>query len=95
MHYQYRFNEFFDALSGVLDLVHGACQRAHPFLGIVVSSLLELNPGSCFVLDLLDHLAVLANYNTDSRSRHCHLKQGRTSEPLTLSPLEFPKIVFR
>jgi hypothetical protein len=76
VHYQYRFNEFFDALSGVLDLVNGACQRAHPFLGIVVSSLLELYPGSCFVLDLLDHLAVLANYNTDSRSRHCHLKQG-------------------
>ncbi len=72
-HYQYRFNEFFDALAGVLDLVHGAGEGAHALVRIVVAALLELNAGARLVLDLLDHVAVLADDDADGRARHRHL----------------------
>ena len=77
MHYQYRFNEFFDALSCILDLDHGSRQGAHPFLGVVVSALLELDASSGLVLDLLNHFSVLADDYTDGRSRHRHLRRGK------------------
>ena len=75
MHYQYRFNQLLDALAGVVYLVHGARQGAHPLLGVVVPTLLELDPGTCLVLDLLDHFAILADDYADCRSRDRHLSK--------------------
>lgn len=83
MHYQYRFNQLLDALAGVFYLVHRSRQGAHPLLRIVVPTLLELNSGSRFVLDLLDHLAILADNHTDSRPRNGDLpreERGKKSD---------------